>query len=96
MNTEPQWSKRFDEKFKIFEQVDEMEVDGTFAIEADRNRVKSFISSLLQEQREEMKRWVQGMSFRPKGENEQIDNYMRKKIGYDKAMQDILTIINKE
>lgn len=44
------WEERFDEKFKIFEQVSGDEADGTFAIEEDRKRVKSFIAQILEEE----------------------------------------------
>lgn len=46
------WEVEFDKKFKIMEQVATDEVDGVFALESDREKVKDFIRSLLASQRE--------------------------------------------
>ena len=48
-NTLKTLDERFDEKFKIFEQVsgDNGEVEGFFAIEEDREKVKKFIRQEL-------------------------------------------------
>lgn len=48
------WQERFDEKFKIFEQVSANEADVTFAVEEDRERVKYFIAQILEEEKERL------------------------------------------
>jgi len=81
---------RFDEKFKIFEQVSGDEADGTFAIEKDRKMVKDFIAQILEEEKKRLVGEIEEMKRNPDPRGQ--DNWW---LAYDDgANQMISEIIN--
>jgi len=57
--TNNNWEEEFDEKFRIMHLVEVDEIDGTFAIESDRDKVKNFILNLLTKKDQEHKEQIE-------------------------------------
>lgn len=101
------WQEGFDKKFRIFEQVSNEEVDGTFAIEADREKVKSFVTTHHNKVLEMVKEEIESLGKKPEIDEEEIKlmrdifsgrewppAYIQERgYGYDLALQDAQQLI---
>ena len=87
--TPVEWEKEFDKKFRIMERTDIEEVDGIFAIESDRQKVKDFIRQNFIS-REKVAEVVERMRKEMINDYKDIGgNYYTEITSYNSALEDI-------
>ena len=93
------WEERFDEKFLDLDNAIEMEWGIKSSEYQDFERIKSFITNLLKEERESLKKEIKGMYKEEKGHWEISEDrlvVLAQANGYNEAISDLLSLISKK